>query len=652
MDTQHRDQLSSHPDPAAQFDYDFGPSNTQTRPGGGDAKSPDGSVEPGDDQDPDQLDHGKEDTIYYKAVTGTRARFPPEVKQGNGATVAPQSSTTSQSDSSTANGKKHKNSQSGVQYGCKTTLRQIMLDWGKGKKEGDDAQQNVLNATVQTGAGKVESQNSVVWQHSEVEDIELDELNNLSARLKATGLEESMIGLSKRLLKRVRLVTERDFVNGRFLTPTVMRYDMHDASRYGHGRSCMFVSFPYFDVSETRERGKFRKGDASHPIRTLLQSHYRLNETVDRDESQCIRTIGAPALKSCIQGGDTKRLCHKAHAELIYVPQMWALVIGLGHMLTAGPISDGALQTSELVINDRPRSDIHRCDFVRISFMNENMLEEVTYPREQCASWFALLNKHHEILHALPQKKKGANPKRFPLRIKEQMLSDDIWASVQRQSNEPVLELLMDTPKPPKMTITTFDSATSPKERQIGESEEFPKAQAMLMPSRAGADIERLGSVPVVRAFLAWRVMDEYGEINDCSVDVKTGRFLSTIYELLPARCVDGILDSGGRTTQYRPIPGFKGSPRPLLDIVGRTVDDVRAMGSIASSRETDITIQKKLFTEYEGLFGFFVPKEHDRGSAPVRLFWGSLYALLVSLALTLWCEVIDMLLGTRPPIS
>ena len=58
-------------------------------------------------------------------------------------------------------------------------------------------------------------------------------------------------------------------------------------------------------------------------------------------------------------------------------------------MITLGPISDLSLQGSSIKLkDDAVPQEAKRCAFVRISFLNQGSLEELTYPLEQCASWF------------------------------------------------------------------------------------------------------------------------------------------------------------------------------------------------------------------------------------------------------------------------
>ena len=128
-------------------------------------------------------------------------------------------------------------------------------------------------------------------------------------------------------------MAERVFVNGRFINPVAIRYDMLDDSRYNKDKCSMFLSFPYFAIRKPDEHPpSFGNGSPEHPTRTLLQSRYRLNETTKRDESQCITELIGDKLKRCIKAPHTStaHLTRKRVEELIYVPQLWALIMGLG----------------------------------------------------------------------------------------------------------------------------------------------------------------------------------------------------------------------------------------------------------------------------------------------------------------------------------
>ena len=141
-------------------------------------------------------------------------------------------------------------------------------------------------------------------------------------------------GLTRRLIQRVRADAERDFVGGRYLTPTAIRYDNQDISKYTVDRTCVFFSFPYFHVAKPEFRQHFRQKENRHPPRTLLQSHYRLNKTIDRDEYQCISLLEGVNSTEQQKPEQQKRkrllCCSKTVEDLVYVPQLWGVIAGLG----------------------------------------------------------------------------------------------------------------------------------------------------------------------------------------------------------------------------------------------------------------------------------------------------------------------------------
>ena len=130
----------------------------------------------------------------------------------------------------------------------------------------------------------------------------------------------------------MRKIAERDFVGGRFLTNLALRYDNQDVSRYTVDKTCIFFSFPYFLVAKPGLRRHFDKNDQRHPTRTILQSRYRLNKTVDRDEDQCISLLGHGTTASLINGPGKKKpfWSRRVIEDLVFVPQFWGIIDGLG----------------------------------------------------------------------------------------------------------------------------------------------------------------------------------------------------------------------------------------------------------------------------------------------------------------------------------
>ena len=216
-------------------------------------------------------------------------------------------------------------------------------------------------------------------------------------------------GLTRRLIQRVRTVAERDFVGGRFLTPTAIRYDNQDISRYTVDKTCIFFSFPYFNVNKPEFRKHFRKRENQHPPRTLLQSHYRLNKTTDRDEYQCIsmlKNLNSTEQEKPEPEKRKRRGCRlQTITDLVYVPQLWGVIAGLGMwilrlsiyrltavdtLVTSGPIEDATLRGSAMKIatDYTSRPDNYQLSLVRIRFTYQGRHEDLIWPIIQCDSWF------------------------------------------------------------------------------------------------------------------------------------------------------------------------------------------------------------------------------------------------------------------------
>ena len=149
-------------------------------------------------------------------------------------------------------------------------------------------------------------------------------------------LSKGEVDLTHRLLTRLRTVAQKPFVGGSYLTPLALRYDNQDVSRYTVDKTCIFFSFPYLAMAAPDFRKHFPKGHHEHPPRTLLQSHYRLNNTTDRDLFQCIKLLKGHEVRAYVEtldGEDESRFLAKKSQQLLYVPQFWGIIVGLGKFL-------------------------------------------------------------------------------------------------------------------------------------------------------------------------------------------------------------------------------------------------------------------------------------------------------------------------------
>lgn len=522
----------------------------------------------------------------------------------------------------------------------KKKIRHVKLHWEKEKQGGEE--RFLMNAILQNPDARSGSQNHVIWQHSDIDNLRIDTLENIVTESRSQGLQNSEVGLTRRLLKRVRRRAERAFVGGSFLTPVAMRYDILDDSKYSVDKCCIFLGFPYFAVQKAKAKRAFTKGSQEHPTRTLLQSAYRLNDTLEQDKFQSIRMLKQETLKSCIDAteDDKTHISRKVTEELIHVPQLWALTLGLDRLITTGPISDEALQGRSIKVKDV--ADIRqsqRCSLVRISFMNHGRVEDLTYPIEQCASWFGLLNKHQQIRAILKQEKERADPKDYMLEIQGQIIEDNIWASVQQTAQGEVLKIWMKTPKPskkanPKISVKNADTDSESGSKTAHESDEgsLPDEEPL---SGAPAAFDKLVDVPIISSFFAWPILDEFGEPDESPLEDKLNRFLNAIYRSLPARLAGKASEAptNNARAEYDTKDTKAGlGARPKLTFNGKTLTEIEDSFRSVSSDHVgkDTSVAQKITRAYIKLFYYFLPKDVDEQSAPVQLFWGAVVELVV----------------------
>lgn len=72
-------------------------------------------------------------------------------------------------------------------------------------------------------------------------------------------------------------------------------------------------------------------GNSYHPIRTLLQSQFRLSDTTERDKHQSLKYLTRTVLgqHSNLTEHDIKK-SGAGIKERVFVPQLWGLILGEG----------------------------------------------------------------------------------------------------------------------------------------------------------------------------------------------------------------------------------------------------------------------------------------------------------------------------------
>jgi hypothetical protein len=141
------------------------------------------------------------------------------------------------------------------------------------------------------------------------------------------------------------------------MIPGPVRYDGRLSQDDFHDRPCLFFCFPYLAVGDFKRKSNEQtpgvqvsvqhspppKLSPVHPVRTLLQSRYRLESTKKRDSSQSITLLSKEDVQDCIRlpHGTIQPPRTKKWREKIHVPHFWGLSISGGtfHCTVLGPMA-------------------------------------------------------------------------------------------------------------------------------------------------------------------------------------------------------------------------------------------------------------------------------------------------------------------------
>ena len=249
-----------------------------------------------------------------------------------------------------------------------------------------------------------------------------------------------------------------------------------------------------------------------------------------------------------------------------------------------------------------------------------------------------MLNKHQQIRDILKRNKKKADPdeydpKDFKLEIGGHVIDGGSWTSVQQSTQTEVLDIWMRTSKRkgPKVSIQ-MDGYSNSASAQYTEDEPIWDEREPST-SEPSTEFPPLEFIPIVSAFLEWPLLDEFGDPDECPLGEKLNRFLNAIYRSLPVICIS-IANDSARASNTALGPGVRPNPgaRPKISISGKTEFDVetRANRTVTSTTGNHPTIEQKVYLEYRRLFQCFVPKTHDQTCAPIQLFWGALFEVMV----------------------
>lgn len=131
----------------------------------------------------------------------------------------------------------------------------------------------------------------------------------------------------------------------------------------------------------------------------------------------------------------------------------------------------------------------------------------------------------------------------------------------------------------------------------------------------------------IVAPFLAWPILDEYGDIDTQPLHHRIDKFLNAIYVVLVMG--DKISKQAVRPTlaAAQQAAGIQNIPRvgvSVADVDRYMMQDGRSLLAI------------KIYKQCKNILQIFLPQEYSSDSMPMQLFWGMVHEICVSQYLSL----------------
>lgn len=142
---------------------------------------------------------------------------------------------------------------------------------------------------------------------------------------------------------------------------------------------------------------------------------------------------------------------------------------------------------------------------------------------------------------------------------------------MQRSTDAEVLNIWMDTPKPPVVSVRDASGNTIAEQQDVQDSDTESLHETTPARTAMNPTYKDLDPVPVIRPFLEWLVLDDFGNRDESATDVKVNRFLSTIYQSLSATCASKSAVSASQAAQI-PQPGQNSNHRHAAQTEQTTV--------------------------------------------------------------------------------
>ena len=117
--------------------------------------------------------------------------------------------------------------------------------------------------------------------------------------------------------------------------------------------------------------------------------------------------------------------------------------------------------------------------------------------------------------------------------------------------------------------------------------------------STTGVDVPDTSHVPVVTAFFAWDVLDEFGEPDKVSLPDRVEKFLKAIYNRVAAEAE--------------------------IQVDGRSEDQVQDY--LLNRLKNPLALE--LLQNFRLLFHLYIPEGQYSASRPIEMYWGAVYKIV-----------------------
>lgn len=130
---------------------------------------------------------------------------------------------------------------------------------------------------------------------------------------------------------------------------------------------------------------------------------------------------------------------------------------------------------------------------------------------------------------------------------------------------------------------------------------------------------------PVIKPFLAWPVVDEFGELDPLDLDGRCQRFLRAFVLDLP---VPTIMSKEERARRPKQASALRVAPKATVLIDGKTLAELQNQIEVDGNDAFTIEICDK----FKKILQLFLPDPYgvDSKSDQIRLYWGAVYVITV----------------------